>query len=224
MLETVLHRRIALGKGISGILESDFKQADKRFRGKAYIIAFPEGPFRLEIPGPFGSTTVVMINNGQEVTVYYPREGKAFISRTDSLSIKPHLPFPLPVDTGMLAALLMGTVPDGNNISATKGFLLESGEKQLWTRSDPEGLEFNYFFTKGQAGVLRRVSARGSGFDLEVTTQKTPPHLPAAFTFTTPDATIKGAWEKAVMLGGDETVLQLDIPESVTITDLRDQP
>jgi hypothetical protein len=222
MLEAVTHRREDFEKGLSGILEMDFKQGGKRFSGKTYIIAFPDGPFRLEIPGPMGSTLMVMVNDGKEVTAYYPEKGEVYLSLTEGLSINPHLPFPLPLETDMLTALLMGTTPENSHISETRAYVLESGERRLWTRSDSSGLEYTYLFTKGPAISIRLVNAYGDGLDLKVATQKTPPYLPADFSLTFQDTTITGDWEKVVMFDGDKTVLKLDIPESVSITDLRD--
>jgi hypothetical protein len=221
MLETVAHRRNALEKGISGLLETDFKKGGQRYRGKAYITVFPDGPFRLEIPGFMGSTAMVMVNNGQEVTAYYPEERKAYLSLTDGLSINPHLPFPLPVKTDLLTALLMGTVPKSYHISEAGAFLLDSGEKQLWSKSDQDGMTFKYLFTEGPAADLMQVNASRPGLEMEVTTQRKPPYLPESFALIFQESTIKGDWEKVAVFNGDRTVLLLNVPASVPITDLR---
>lgn len=224
MFERIQSRRDSFGKGLSGVLETEFKQDRRHFRGKAYIIAFPDGAFRLEIPGPMGSTLMVMVNNGKEVKAYYPEKGKAYLSDTDGVSINPHLPFPLPVETGMLTALLLGTVPEGDNFIAIKAHLLESGERRLTAECEGSGLKFTYTFEEGQNYALRLVTARGNGVDLEVTTRRVQPYLPETFELAFPDIRISGSWEKISFFDGDATVLNLDIPGSVTVTDLRDLP
>jgi hypothetical protein len=224
MLEVVTLRRNSFENGLSGILEADFVQTGKRFRGKAYITVFPDGPFRLEIPGPMGTTLMVMVNNGQEVTAYYPEERKAYLSLTDGLSTSPHLPFPFPVEPKIMAALLVGTVPGNFRTSAAVAYLLDSGEKQLRSVSDQSGLEFTYLFTKGPAAALRFVNAHGHDLDLAVFTSTTPPYLPESFIITTRESTLRGEWEEVTMFRGDKSILLLDIPESVHITDLRGTP
>ena len=42
-LKVVIERRTILETGITGTLEMDFKRGDKHFRGKSYIVAYPNG-------------------------------------------------------------------------------------------------------------------------------------------------------------------------------------
>jgi len=221
MLEEVTQRRDTLESGLSGILETDFREGRRRFGGKAYIVAFPDGPFRLEIPGQMGNTLMVMVNDGEEVVVYYPGKETAYISPVDDPSINEHLPFPLPVGTCALAPLLLGTTSAADDSTGIKGYLLDSGEKRLWTGDDGSGLEFSYLFSGEQSPALRLVSAHGKGIELEVTTRKTPPYLPDRFTLTFQGTTITGSWEKAELFTGDRDILRIDLPGSVSVRDLR---
>jgi hypothetical protein len=220
LLEAVADRNIEFEQGLSGTLEMDFKHGKKRFRGRAFTIAFPDGRFRFEVPGPLGSTFLIMTYNGHEVLAYYPDEGKAYRSVGDGSSINPYLPFPLPVEMSTLVSLLMGIPTEESVISETQAFLLESGEKQLWVRSGEEGLQFMYLFTKDPAVALRLVKARENSMTLVVTTRKVPPYFPDGFTLTLPDAELRGQWENVAFFDGDATVLQLNIPLSVHVTDL----
>jgi hypothetical protein len=224
LLETVTYRQTAFESGVSGTLEMDFKQGKKHFRGSVFIVAFPDGRFRLEVPGPLGNTLLIMANNGHEVLAYYPEKGKAYRSVSDGPSLNPHLPFPLPVEANTLTPLLLGIIPEGMSISQLNAFLLQSGEKQLLAGSNNGGLQLTYLFTREPSVALRIVKASKKDMDIVVTTQKTPPYFPEGFVLATPDANLKGEWEKVAFFDGDETILQLNVPASVHVTDLEGYP
>ena len=135
LLEVVNTRSLILEKGLSGTLELTFKNPQRHFNSRAYILAYPDGRFRLEIPGLLGGTVLVMVNDGREILAFYPGENRAFRSTVDGRSINPHLPFPLPVDPAILPALIMGVTPpgDGDTVSRARAWLLESGKRLLLT-------------------------------------------------------------------------------------------
>jgi len=220
LIERVTQRRKAFERGLSGILELDLRQGKKRFRGKAYIVAFPDGRFRLEVPGPMGSTLMIMADNGDGLLAYYPEEGIAYRSFAGGPYTNPHLPFPLPVGPDEVTTLMMGIYPQGTDISETGAVLLDSGEKRLRVATNDDGLQHIYLFTREPVAALRLIRAQGQDLELEVTTKTVPPHFPHRFVIVFPDASVKGVWESVDLFNGDESVLQLNIPESVPITDL----
>jgi hypothetical protein len=223
LLETVSERNALFEQGLSGVLEMDFRQGKKRFRGRAFIIAFPDGRFRLEIPGPLGSTFLIMTYDGDKVLAYYPEEGRAYRSYRDSPTINPYLPFPLPIKMGAIVSLLMGTPAVENASAEIRAFLLESGEKQLLLRSD-DGVQMSYLFTGGPTAALRVVKAQETSMEMVVTTRKIQPYFPSRFVINLPDADMRGQWESVAFFDDDETVLQPDIPGSVHVNDLKGTP
>ncbi|MDT8395947.1 MAG: hypothetical protein RRA32_05825 [bacterium] len=224
LLEAVQERRSILETGLSGTLEMDFKGGERRFRGKSYIVAYPGGRFRLEIPGPWGSTYLVMTCDGREVLAYYPEEGKAFRSLAEGRSVNPHLPFPLPVDPIMIPALFMGVFPDGGEVSKASASLMDSGVKSLRAGWGDTQLQFHYLFAKGSDSVLTEVTAHEKDMRLIVHTGENPPYLPRDFSLTFPDASLKGQWRQAALFKGSEADLELRIPGHVTVIDLEEMP
>ena len=72
LVEKIMAVQATLEKGASGRLELTFKKGRKTVRSSAYIVAFPDGRFRLEVPGPFGGTHVVMTNDNREILAFCP--------------------------------------------------------------------------------------------------------------------------------------------------------
>ena len=170
LLEKVYVRQTAMEKGVSGSLELAFKNSKQRFTGKVYVVAYTDGRFRLEVPGPFGGTHLVMANDNNEILAFYPGKNKAFRSAVDGRSINPHLPFPLPVKPARLPALIMGVIPQGSDISGVQAHLMDSGEKQLQTATADDSLQFTWLFGKGPENRLLLITVRGE--DLEVSVQE----------------------------------------------------
>ncbi len=224
LLEVVNARRMAFEKGLSGNLELAFKKGKQRFKGKVYIVAYPDGQFRLEVPGTLGSTLLVMASDNQEILAFYPGENRAFRSAVDGRSINPHLPFPLPVDPTMLPALIMGVFPEVSSASGAEAHLMDSGEKLLQTGSGDTGLQFTYLFAKGPGDNLRKITIRGKDLEVSVHTRLKPDHLPRDFNLTLVDGVLKGEWDSVAPFGGDMADLKLRLPKSVTVTDLEASP
>ena len=108
-LDAVYARNAILEGGLSGTLELGFRNGKRRFKGRTYVVAFPDGRFRLEVPAPLGGTLLVMVSNNAEILAYYPGEGKAFRSEAGGRSLNPYIPFPLPVDPALpIAGLTVG--------------------------------------------------------------------------------------------------------------------
>lgn len=221
-LKVVIERRTILETGITGTLEMDFKRGDKHFRGKSYIVAYPNGRFRLEIPGPWGSTLLVMTSDGENILAYYPEEAKAYRSLAEGRSLNPYLPFPLPVDPDRVPALMMGVFPEGGEVTDAKATLMDSGTRILWTRWNDTELQFEYDFRNESKAALTLITAHERDMYLTVTTEKTFPHLPRNFTITFPDASLKGEWKSASLFAGTETDLGFLIPDHVTVIDLEE--
>jgi len=108
LLEKIQARRMTFEKGLSGTLDLTFI-GKHRYNSKAYIVAYPDGPFRLEIPTPMGGTALAMVSGNGEILAYYPEKGRAYRSTVDGRSIEPYIPFPLPVDPTVLPSLIMGS-------------------------------------------------------------------------------------------------------------------
>jgi hypothetical protein len=225
LVEAVQHRRSVLDKGVSGILEMNFKQGNRRFHGRAYVIAFPDGRFRLEIPGFMGSTLLIMTSDGKGLLAYYPGEGKAYRSEPTGRSLDDHLPFPLPVDAAMVPSLLLGVYPEGEDSPETQeASLLNSGEKRLQAVWGTSGIRFIHIFSGGDPGSLKTIQALLGDMKLEVTTEKAPPHLPRGFTLAFKETNLKGKWEEAALFTGNDSAVRLKVPESVPVIDLGPPP
>jgi len=226
LLEAVHARRAAMENGISGSLDLSFIDSGRRFRHRAYITAYPDGRFRLEIPGPLGSTVFVMTSDNSEILALYPDKGQAFRSSVDGRSISPHLPFPLPVEAGILPALIMGVAPGDDRPVEIRAHLMDSGEKLLTAASGDPWMQFQYayLFAKGPGNRLREITIRGKGVEVSVRTREGAGNLPRDFTLKMEDGVLKGEWETVTPFKGDAADLRLHLPDSFTITDLEAAP
>ncbi len=224
LLETVNARRQALEKGLSGSMELTFKNDKQRFKGRVYIVAYPDGRFRLEVPAPLGGTHLVMASDNTEILVFYPGENRAFRTSVDGRSLNPHLPFPLPVDPTILPALIMGVYPEGRAALNAQARLMDSGEKILITGPEGSGLQFTYLFDKIPENPLREITVRGRNMKVSVRTRREPDHLPRDFELTLAEGVLKGEWDSVAPYGGDEAALGLNLPDSVPVTDLEASP
>ena len=224
LLEVVNARQIAFEKGLSGSLDLSFKNGKQRYNSKAYIVAYPDGRFRLEVPGFLGDTYLVMASDNTEILAFYPSQNKAFRSAIDGQSINPHLPFPLPVDPTRLPALLMGVFPGSGHPAGVEAHLMDSGEKLLRTITDDRKLQYDYLFDKGHADRLRKITIRGKDIEVTVHTAPKANHLPRDFDITLPDGVLKGEWDSVVPFRGDTAVLELPLPASVSVKDLEISP
>jgi len=219
LLEKVNSRQTAFEQGLSGTLELFF-HGKKRFNGKVFIVAYPDGRFRLEVPGPFGGTHLVMASDNTEVLAYYPGESRAFRSLADGGSLNSHLPFPLPLDPARLPALIMGVLPGNSDLSDAQAHLMDSGEKLLEAAASDGELKYTYLFAKGSQSPLRQVTIRGEGMDVSVRTFHDNGHLPRDFKITLAEGVLKGEWDSVATFGGDEAALKIHLPDFIKITDL----
>lgn len=224
LLDAVYTRNETLERGLSGILELAYKDGKQRFNGKVYIVAFPDGRFRLEVPALLGGTLLVMASDRVEIFAYYPGEGKAFRSKVDGRSLNPYLPFPLPVDPTMLPALIMGALPDSDAPSDAEAWLMDSGEKLLRITPSDSGLQFGYLFARGRVDRLREITILGWDLKVLVRTGPDPDYLPGDFDLALSEGVLKGEWDSVSPFGGDEEALGLRIPDHVPVTDLEALP
>ena len=223
LLERINTRQIAFEQGLSGTLELAF-YGKKRFNGKAYIVAYPDGRFRLEVPGLFGGTHLVMASDNTEILAFYPGKSRAYRSVANGRSLNPHLPFPLPVDPARLPALIMGVLPGSSDLSGAQAHLMDSGEKQLQIAAADGGLQYTYLFGKGSDSRLRQVTIRGEDVEVSVRTFGDNGHLPRDFTITLTEGILKGEWDAVAPFKGDGSVLDLHLPDFIQITDLEASP
>ncbi|MDF1525493.1 MAG: hypothetical protein RRA15_06050 [bacterium] len=223
LLEKIDTRRMAFEQGLSGTVELAF-YGKKRFNGKVYIVAFPDGRFRLEVPGPFGGTHLVMASDNTEILAFYPGDNRAFRSEVDGKSINPHLLFPLPVDPAILPAMIMGVLPANSDLSDAQAHLMDSGEKLLEAAAADRELQYTYLFAKGPQSPLRQVTIRGEGMDVLVRTFHDNGHLPRGFTITLSEGILKGEWDSVTPFKGDGSALWPRLPDSVPVTDLEASP
>jgi hypothetical protein len=224
LLEKISTRQTAFERGLSGTLELAYKNGKQRFNGKTYIVAFPDGRFRLEVPGTLGATLLVMVSDNREILAFYPGENRAFRSAVDGKSLSPHLPFPLPVDPTVLPALIMGVLPGNDPPAEAKAHIMDSGEKLLTAGSEGTGLQFTWLFDKSSRDNLREVTIKGNDITVLVRTRQGADHLPRDFNLTLPDGVLKGEWDSVAPFGGDEAVLKLHLPDFTQITDLEEAP
>jgi hypothetical protein len=205
-------------------MELAFKNGKQRFKGGVYIVAYPDGRFRLEVPGPLGGTFLVMASDNREILAYYPGENKAFRTAVGGRSLNPHLPFPLPVDPTILPALIMGVYPEDSAVSKAEAHLMDSGEKILKTGLGDTGLQFTYLFDKAPKVRLREITVSRRGMKVSVHTDREPDHLPRDFVLTVADGVLKGEWDSVAPFKGDKATLGLRLPDSVPVTDLEASP
>jgi len=224
LFQVINNRQLAFENGLSGSLELAYKNGKQRFRGRVYIVAYPDGRFRLEVPGAMGGTHLVMANDNQEILAFYPGENRAFRSSVDGKSMNPHLPFPLPVDPTILPALIMGVFPHSNNVSGAEAHLMDSGEKLLKTVLGNTGLQFSYLFGKGPDNSLQKITIIGKDLEVSINTRSDFDHFPRDFDLTLTEGSLKGEWDSVKLFGGDEATLRLRLPDSVPVTDLEDSP
>jgi len=223
-LESVASRRTELEQGLSGSLELSYKNSKQRFSGKAYVVAYPDGRFRIEVAGPLGGTFLVMTSDRSQILAYYPNDNRAFKSTAGGRSLSPHLPFPLPVDPGVLPALILGVLPEDDTVTSARAYLLDSGEKILRVKTGPTGLQFTYLFDKASRTRLRRIEARGRDLEVTVNTGRGAGHRLQDFTLDLADGTLRGDWDSTSPFLGDAADLALHLPSSVPITDLEATP
>lgn len=223
LLEAVGTRRAALENGLSGSLELAFT-GKKRFSGKIYIVAYPDGRFRLEVPGPFGGTHLVMASNSAGILAFYPGQGRAYRSAADADSLNPHIPFPLPVEPIRVPALIMG-IPDPEAvISNAQAHLMNSGERQLKIEVADAGLQYTYLFRKGPGNRLSKITIKGDDIRVLVHTLQNSDHLLRDFSITLSEGTLTGEWDNVEPFKGDDSFLDIHLPDTVPVTDLELSP
>ena len=224
LVRIVQERRLLLEKGIAGVLDLDYRNRNRHFGGQAYIVAFPDGRFRLEVPSPMGGTILVMTSDGREVLAYYPQENRAYRSAAGGKSITPHLPFPLPVAPESLPALLMGLPPADGTAGQMRASLLQSGQKILSSRQPGEGMDHVYLFGKSPGEDLLEITSRKGKAVFKVRTQEQAPFLPRRFDLRFPEGRLKGSWDQVALYEGDGSGLSLRLPPSVPVQDLESPP
>jgi hypothetical protein len=224
LLRIVNDRQEALKSGITGSLELAIKDGKRRFSGKVYIVAYPGGRFRLEVPGPFGGTHLVMVSDNTKVMAFYPGKNIAFRSTARASNINPHLPFPLPVEPARLPALIMGVLPPDSGISGINAHIMDSGDKQLQTTAADGSLQYTWLFEKGSGDRPWLITIKGEELGVSIYTLPGSDHLPRNFKMTLPDGILKGVWEHVKPFKGDESAFELHIPPSTPITDLEASP
>jgi hypothetical protein len=224
LLNLVQERASALNQGLSGTMELAFKNKKQRFNSKIYIVAYPDGRFRMEVPGAFGNTYLVMANDSREIIAYYPGENRAFSSALDSRSLNRHLPFPLPVDPEKITALLMGVFPQKEGVVGVQAHLMGSGEKLLEAGASESDLRYAYLFEKGPKDRLKKITVKGADMEVSIITSLKAPNLPRDFEISFAEGFINGKWESAAPFEGNESVLELRVPGSTPITDLDTAP
>lgn len=223
-LHIVDERQAALEKGISGTLELTFKNSRRRFKGRVYTVALPDGQFRLEVPTPLGGTHLVMTNDNKRILAYYPDENKAFTSNVKGRSIDPHLPFPLPLDPAVLPILIMGVFPDEAGSVKSEAHLMDSGAKRLIVHEENHGLRYEFLFNEENGERLQGYTVKGEYGQILVRTEPGPPYLPADFILTTEKGTLKGEWDSITPFKGDDKALEISLPEQMPVTDLEALP
>lgn len=189
----LLERRTAAIAGLSAEMEMDFRDNERRFRGRAYLMLAADGRFRIEVPGPWGSTALVMVSDGEDLWAYYPEKNRAYRSALDGRSLSPYLPFPFEMDLRRLPAALAGVLPADRAWSGPRAFLLSSGQAALLL--DLGGREGRYTFSGGLAGELARLEVPGGQGSLMVDFAGQSPSLPHLFEYRASGALLKGRLE-----------------------------
>jgi hypothetical protein len=225
LLRLVRERQAAFGHGLSGTMDLAYKNKKQRFNSRVHIVAYPDGRFRMEIPGAFGNTYLFMANDNRKIMAFYPGDNRAFSSAVNSRSLNRQLPFPLPVDPEKIAALIMGVFPHQNGRDlGVRAYLMGSGEKLLEMETPDGNLKYAFLFGKTPKGRLRKITVEGKGVEVSIVTDLKAPNLPRKFEIFFSEGFIKGQWEKASLFEGNDSVLELRIPESTPVTDLDQIP
>ena len=218
LLEALEQRRNELSTGITGELDMDFKDPSRHHRGDGYITLTPSGKFRLEVPGAFGSTILLMVSDGLNTVVYYPSKSRAYRTTGPGDQLASFLPFPMPFDPSSLSGMLTGTsFPDGYEITAYEA---TSGERLL-VFEDGTTSQYRYLFSEGPVPHLFRLSVTQEAGELTVEFATSDPWLTDRFRYTSEDTRMKGRFQwirPAENLDG--SAFTLDLPGDVTLREL----
>lgn len=223
LVQKVMARQAALRQGVSGSLELSFKKNRRTVNSKVYIVALPDGRFRLEVPGPFGDTHVVMANDNRNILAYYPGKNTAYQSAADSRSLSRHLPFPIHVDPARIGPMITGLYPENSRPDDLEAHLLDNGEMRLTAISD-DGYRYSYLFGKGPDAPIRMITILGPDWEISIETRPEGPYLPGKFTIILEDAVIKGEWDVISLFEGDDSILTIRLPDSVPVSILETSP
>jgi outer membrane lipoprotein-sorting protein len=218
LLEALEQRRNELSTGITGELDMDFKDPSRHHRGDGYITLTPSGKFRLEVPGAFGSTVLLMVSDGLTTVVYYPSESRAYRTTGPGDQLAPFLPFPMPFDPSSLSGMLTGTVsPDDHEVTAYEA---ASGERLL-VFEDSTVSQYRYLFSGGLVPHISRLWVTLEEGELTVEFSRSDPWLPDRFRYTNGDTRMKGRFQWVRIAENlDGSVFTLDLPGNVTLREL----
>ena len=224
LLEAVHLRQAALEEGIAGAVELSFRNGKKPFNGRIFIVALPDGRFRIEVPGTLGDTLLVLANDNNRILAYYPGENRASSSNVDGRAIDPHLPFPLPVHPSDLPSLVMGVFPGGARQTQAVAHLMDSGDRSLRTGFQGSGLTYTYYFSGEGVARLRRIIVEGNGMRAVIDTGNDIHHLPEHFVLKVDKSTMEGDWDPVSLFQGDPSATELALPGEVPVLDLENAP
>lgn len=224
LVEIIRSRGVAASTGITGELSMDFKDLERHFRGDGYVILTPAGKLRLEIPGLFGSTVLLMVSNETGTTVYYPSDSKAYRTVSNDQDLGSLLPFPMPLAPSSLAEILTGTVSPATGSEQVAAFEGASGQKLL-TFSDDAGTQYRYLFLNGPSPLLSELSVTLDKGKLVVSFSSEEGQLVERFRYTNGDIRMKGTLQHVKFSGNSNHMegfspFTLELPSGVTLKEL----
>ena len=227
LVEIIQSRSEAANLGITGELAMDFRDTKRHFRGDGYIILTPAGNLRLEIPGLFGSTVLLMVSDETGTTVYYPSDSIAYRTSSSEQGLSSLLPFPMPLAPSTLAEILTGTVFPVAGSEQVAAFEGESGKKLL-TFSDDTGTDYRYLFSNGPSPRLSELSVTLDKGKLVVSFSPEENQLIESFRYTNGDIRMKGTLQR-VKFSGDSantkgrSPFTLELPSGVIMKELGEE-
>jgi hypothetical protein len=227
LVQVIESRGEAAAGGITGSLAMDFRDARRHFRGDGYVVLTPAGKLRLEIPGLFGSTVLLMVSDETGTTVYYPSDAIAWHTSSTERGLGSLLPFPMPLAPSTLAEILTGTVSPVNGAEPIIAYEGTSGQKLL-TFSDSAGRYYRYLFLNGPTPALSELAVTLDNGELTVSFSPGKTQLIESFRYSNGEIRMKGTLRNmkfAKYPAGDSerrSPFSLELPRGVTVRELEE--
>jgi hypothetical protein len=225
LVEIIEERGNVSSGGITGKLGMDFRDANRHFRGDGYVFLTPAGKIRLEIPGLFGSTVLLMVSDETGTTVYYPSDAIAYHTSSREGGIGPLLPFPMPLSPSTLAEILTGTVSPLDGSTRAIAYEGSSGQKLL-TFSDSSGRYYRYLFLNGPTPVLSELAVTLESGELTVSFSPGRVQFTESFSYHNGEIRMKGSLKQVKFTdktwkdSTGRSPFSIELPPGVTLREL----
>jgi hypothetical protein len=209
-------------QGLSATVDLDFQNEDRYQGGIAYMVLQPSGRFRLEVPGPMGSTLLVAACDGQRFQVYYPEEAAAFQGSALDAGMWARMPFSLPVRPVDFAFLITGT-PPVERAAAAPAYLNSDGTRILTIEgilADTITMDFGGRRNASHPYPDHMLSRLGDA-SFKVTNRREHPHYPEQFSLRRDGLSLSGRFDRiAPAKELRDEMFRIDLPDGVVFREM----